>query len=190
LNGSVRIGSSNTSSVGFLLTPGTYTYFVRGFVAIPLEMPFMAHFPSGQIRIVASNLTIPVHFSPTAKLKVVAVGIPANASWNASVNSSALGYWGNISGVGPTAPATLLMIVFANGTYSYRITFAGNYSHWDSTGSIFVGVATATLTIPTGGTTGAVDASTLDAIAIVLVLIGAGSIILVLYRRRLVGPPG
>jgi len=189
LNNGSMAKSSTTSSIDFLLGPGSYSYTVQGFAEIPIEPLYMAYFSTGQLRVIASNLTLPFQFAPTAWLKVVVAGIPSNVSWQVTATNFQLGVWRNMTGVGPTAPGTFGFFVFANETYSYSVGFSGNYSQWDVSGSITVGSQGATISVLAGSQPIGVPSSTIVPLAITILGVGVGSVATVLLRLRRHTPP-
>jgi len=135
VNGSMD--SSTSGFVAFALTDGPYNYTVLPTAA------FLPMHSAGALVVNGSDQNVPVPFGIACDLTFVVKGLPASASWNASVS--------NLSGVlvdrevvrGPS----ITELLFANTSYKYAVSLPGNYSHWDASGIVQIGVNATTITV-------------------------------------------
>jgi len=119
------LNSSTTSSVGFSVLNGSYTF------AVGAVSGYNANPSSGPVTVSGGPQTVPIVFSasvtPTYTITFEEQGLPASTSWSVTLQST------------PQSSVTsVLAFVRANGTYAFTVGAVPGYSAAPASGSVIV----------------------------------------------------
>jgi hypothetical protein len=144
--------TSNTSTITFQLTNGTYNY-----TAIPVSGYSIVGASNGSVNVSGAAPTpIAVTYSvlPTYTVTFVESGLPAGTNWTVDLLAfGGFGGWhhhhhGNLQFFTATSSGTTISFNLTNGTYHYRVGWVPGYYSNDSRGRFTVaGASPSTITI-------------------------------------------